>query len=60
MNKEEIQKFLVETESEINRILSKAMLLSTEEITKLDHLYAKKEELKFKLRAFEEKENGVK
>lgn len=54
MNKEEIQKLLESTESEINRIITKAKMLSTEEITKLDHLYSDKESFKFQLRVIEQ------
>lgn len=60
MNKEEIQKQIAADKDEIDRILSKAILLSTSEITKLDHLYAHMESMKFQLRALEEKENGSK
>lgn len=58
MNKKEIQKQIVEDKKEIDRIISKALLLSTDEITKLDHLYAHMEMLKFQLRGIGDEEDA--
>jgi len=58
MNKEEIQKRIVEVEKEINVVLSKAMMLTREQIHELDLAYAEMERLQFQLRSLED--NGSK
>lgn len=54
MNKEEIQKRIGEVEASINETLSKAIMLSREQIHNLDLAYAEMERLKFQLRSLDE------
>ena len=54
MNKEEIEKRIVEVESDINSIISKAMMLSREQIHNLDLAYAEMERLQFQLRSLDD------
>lgn len=56
--KEEIQKQIVEDKNEIDRIITKAKMFSPDEITKLDHLYAHMEQLKFQLRSVGDDEDA--
>lgn len=51
MNKEEIQKRIVELELEINTTISKAIMLTREQVHNLDLYYAEMEQLKFQLRS---------
>jgi replicative DNA helicase len=56
MSKEEIRKQIVQIESEINLTIAKAVMLSKDQVTKLDNLYSEMERLQFKL---SEEEDGV-
>lgn len=54
MNKEEIQKRIVELNNQINTTLSKAIMLSKEQVHDLDLAYAEMENLQFKLKELED------
>lgn len=54
MNKEEIKSRIVELEQEVNSIISKAMMLSREQIHNLDLAYAEMERLQFKLQEMDD------
>lgn len=55
MNKKEIEKRIVEVNTQINEIITKAIMLDREQIHQLDLAYAEMERLKFQLRS---EENG--
>lgn len=54
MNKEEIQKRIVEVNSEIDEVLAKAIMLNREQMKQLDLAYAEMERLQFQLRSLED------
>lgn len=57
MNKEEIEKRIVEVDKSINEMLSKGKMFSLEEVSNLEHLTFELESLKFQLRSLD---NGSK
>lgn len=54
MNKEEIQKRIVEVNTEIDGVLAKAIMLNREQMKQLDLAYAEMERLQFQLRSLED------
>jgi hypothetical protein len=53
MNKEEIQKRIAEVELQINETISKAIMLTRDQIHNLDMAYAEMEHLQFQLRSLD-------
>lgn len=54
MNKAEIQKRIVEVDKTIDGIISKAIMLTRDQIHELDMAYAEMERLQFQLRSLED------
>lgn len=54
MNKEEIEKRIVEVNNQINQTLAKAMMLTREQVHDLDLAYAEMERLQFQLRSLDD------
>ncbi len=50
MNREEIQKRIVEVEHQIDNVLAKAIMLNREQMRDLDLAYAEMERLQFQLK----------
>lgn len=54
MNKEEIEKRIVEVNKSVNEMLAKGKIFSLEEVTNLEHLTFELESLKFQLRSLDD------
>lgn len=54
MNKEEIQKRIVEVERTIDSVLAKAIMLNREQMNELNSAYSEMERLQFQLKSLDD------
>ena len=54
MNKEEIQKRIIELDKTINEMVSRGRMFTDEEVTDFEHFTFEMEKLKFQLRTLED------